>query len=163
MNRIAPTTLLMLLALPTCLSAALLGSETSAARRDANRFILEKLQRQDGEGWNRSGQFFLWRYAFSSDGCELTVERQALQGGELVRQRVPVRDVVPAWAGSASLQLYCQATGGCIELQVMGSGPTRESRLSETSLLAPQPDDLPKLHDAFVELNRLCDDAYRRE
>lgn len=139
------------------------GDHTSAERRDANRFILEKLKRQAGEGWQRSGQFFLWSYRFSKDGCELTINREAVQGGELVTQIVPIADVVPVWQGSASVGLFCQATTDCIELETKGGARDNRLLLGDTAILAPQPDDLPKLVDAFAELHRLCDDAYARQ
>lgn len=138
------------------------GDKTSIERRDANRFILEKLNRQAGEGWQRSGQFFLWSYTFSKDGCELTISRTAVQGGELVRQIVPIADVVPVWQGGPSVALYCQASTDCIQLDTKGSRRDDSLQIGDTSLLAPQPDDLPKLADAFGELHRLCDDAYGR-
>jgi hypothetical protein len=138
------------------------SDKTSTERRDANRFILEKLNRQAGEGWQRSGQFFLWSYGFSKDGCELTISRTAVQGGELVRQIVPIADVVPVWQGGPSVALYCQSTSDCIELDTKGGSHDDSVQIGDTSVLAPQPDDLPKIADAFSELHRLCDDAYGR-
>jgi len=139
------------------------SDKTSAERRNANRFILEKLKRETGEGWQRSGQFFLWSYRFSKDGCELTIIREAVQGGDLVQQIVPIADVVPVWQGSPSVGLYCQSTTDCIELDSKSaSSPNSSLRIGDTSVLAPVPDDLPKLADAFAELHRLCDDAYGR-
>ncbi|MDB5972377.1 MAG: hypothetical protein JWQ90_4827 [Hydrocarboniphaga sp.] len=138
------------------------SDKTSTERRDANRFILEKLNRQAGDGWQRSGQFFLWSYRFSKDGCELTISREAVDGGELVRQIVPIADVVPVWQGGPSVGLYCQATTDCIELETKGGDHDDSKQIGDTAVLAPQPDDLPKLADAFGELHRLCDDAYGR-
>lgn len=135
---------------------------TSDARRDANRFVLEKLNRERGEGWNRSGQFFLWHYAFSRNGCDLTIRREAVEGGQIVVQDVPMADVVPVWMGTGSLGLYCQSQLDCIDLRISNRlEAEQEGQLSETPLLVPEPDDLPKLKDAFDELHRLCDDAYR--
>jgi hypothetical protein len=133
----------------------------SEARRDANRFVLEKLNRQSGEGWSRSGRYFLWSYRFSRNGCDLEIRREAIEGGQVVKQEVPLADVIPLWMGNGSLGLYCQSRLNCIDMQVTNPGDVvSSSNLSETPVLAPEPDDLPKLKDAFDELHRLCDDAY---
>ncbi len=156
------TALALLLSLPAVYGFGFKTDETSEARRDANRFILEKLNRQSGEGWSRSGRFFLWSYRFSREGCELTMRREALEGGQTVTQTVPMSDVIPLWMGTGSLGLYCQSRLGCIDMRVAGgaNADLGSGRLSETPVLAPEPDDLPKLKDAFDELHRLCDDAY---
>lgn len=136
---------------------------TSEARRDANRYILEKLNRQTGEGWQRSGQYFLWRYQFSKDGCELRISRESVIGSDLLMQTVPIADVVPVWQGGPSVELYCQSSNDCIELETRSIARDSQSqRVGDTSLLVPQPDDLPKLTDALAELHRLCDDPYAR-
>lgn len=140
------------------------GKATSAERRNAGRLILEKLNRESGEGWQRAGQFFLWTYRFSANGCELSIRREDVEGGrEVVKQTVPMADVVPVWQGSGAVTLYCQSTTDCIELSTKGEQPEDTRTLGQTSLVVPVADDLPKLHDAFSELHRLCDDAYRGE
>lgn len=151
---------LLLLMLPAVCWAFGNRDDTSDARRDANRFILEKLNRQKGESWNRSGQYFLWSYRFSRNGCELTMRREGVEGGRIVTQQLPIADIVPLWTGGASLGLYCQSRLDCIDIDITDQGPADSAKLSETSVLVPEPDDLPKLKDAFGELHRLCDDAY---
>lgn len=158
-NRLLMLLMMVAVALPASAAAG-----TSKERRDANRFILEKLNRENGEGWQRAGQFFLWSYRFSSDGCTFDIKREAVEGGGIVAQKLPLADIVPVWQGSGSLALYCQSTTDCIEMTTSGAQqPVETKALGQTTLLAPVPDDLPKLNDAFVELHRLCDDAYRSE
>lgn len=152
------TALLVLLTEP-----AASADKAGTARRDANRFVLEKLNRRDGEGWDRSGQYFLWSYRFSNNGCELQVRREELYGARIVEQRIPMAETLPYWPGHGELQLVCQNNSACVDLAV--DDPARrareESRSGGASILAMQASDLPKLQDAFLELHRLCDDPYR--
>ncbi len=154
--------LIILLALSLWLPPAFSAGRdaTSDARRDANRFIVEKLQRRDGEAWQRNGQYFLWSYSFSRDGCELRVRREDLRGGRVFEQSLPMADLSANWSGESALQLYCDEIGDCIDYRIDDQGERSEGRSSETSLQPPRGEDLPKLRDAFVELHRLCDDAY---
>jgi hypothetical protein len=137
------------------------GSGNTEARRDAVRFILEKLQVQRGETWERVGKEFLWTYRFDHQGCELTVIREAAYGDRFT-QVIPIGDTTPLWRHDASLTFYCQDTRDCIVRKVESpSIDADEKKVGEAKLLVMNPNDLPKLSDAFAELHRLCDDAYR--
>lgn len=139
------------------------GSGNTQARQDAVRFILEKLRVQRGETWDRIGKEFLWTYRFDRQGCELTVIREAAYGDRFTVV-IPVGDAAPLWRRDASLSFYCQDTADCIRRKVESTAAgvdNDEKRVGEAKLLVMNPNDLPKLADAFNELHRLCDDAYR--
>jgi hypothetical protein len=152
------------LAVPLMLALAGWGGGGAQRRHDADDFILDKLRQQRGETWQRVGHEFLWDYGFDRKGCELTVQRLAPYGSRFV-QIIPVGDTVPTWRHDEALSFLCRDTRDCIverTQNVGGSGPaTEERRVGQARVLVPDPNDLPKLADAFTELNRLCDDAYR--
>ena len=130
-------------------------------RRTAANFIVEKLRLRQGETWERLGSHFLWSYDFDQQGCTLNVLREDVQGGNRLRQRVPIAATVPIWRGSAKLELQCSLGEPCISYRQLVERELFEGSLRKTELPVPEPSDLPKLLDAFVELNRLCDDRYR--
>lgn len=137
------------------------SSGSTQARRDAVRFILEKLRVQRGETWDRVGKEFLWTYRFDNKGCELTVIREANYGDQFT-QVIPIGDATPLWRHDANLTFYCQDTPDCITRRLQSPHVDGdEKKVGEARLLVMNPNDLPKLADAFNELHRLCDDAYR--
>lgn len=131
------------------------------ARRDAGRFILEKLERRAGDTWERSGQHFIWDFRFSPNGCELTVERSARDRQAVFVQRLPMADLAPQALGDGALRFACSRGDDCITFQDLDGTRLRRGGRGSTMLPVMQPDDQPKLLDAFLELHRLCDDAYR--
>mgnify|MGYP001575624347 CR=1 FL=1 len=131
------------------------------ARREAAQFILEKLRREQGPGWERAGQYFYWSYAISRDGCELDITRRDGFGSRYA-ETIPLAQTVPVWLGQGTLRLACRYDAQCIDFRQSGPDIQRDGQIGDTRILAPDPNDLPKLLDAFNELHRLCDDPYRR-
>ncbi len=144
------------------LCCAWTANRAGDSRSDAMRFILEKLNVRAGDSWDRSGRFFLWHFAFSPDGCALTVERSATNEEAVYTQTVPLADVNVQWDGRSSLRFSCLRGDACIRYEDLRDRKLRRGDRTQGELLVMQPDDLPKLFDAFGELHRLCDDPYQR-
>lgn len=146
--------------LAACATSLVQPGDTDA-KRDVIRFIERQLTREDGEGWERSGQYFAWQHQFSRDGCTLHVTRRDLHSIRILRESIPMDRVRPGWGGQSSLLFACAYDRACIDYQHSGANLRDEGTRRQTRLLVPDPHDLPKLQDAFTELQRLCDDPYR--
>ena len=151
----------LLLPLLLALCGFLPWGQDTPERRAATRYILEKLERQSGPGWERAGQYFNWNYGFDRSGCELRVERREVYGQQFYREDIPIATVAPTLLGDSHLRLVCLYDAQCIGFAQRGPEVNREGALGDTRLMVPDPNDLPKLLDAFNELHRLCDDPYR--
>ncbi|WP_029890201.1 hypothetical protein [Polycyclovorans algicola] len=143
-----------------CASPVMVQGDTQA-KREVIVFIDRLLSREQGEGWERTGQYFAWSFNFSGDGCTLHATRRELTGSRVLRQAIPLDRTRPGWDGSTSLIFACDQGPACIDTLHQGVGLRDEFGADDTQLFAPDPHDLPKLADAFTELKRLCDDPYR--
>lgn len=139
------------------LSAFLRGDDE---RRHAGEFVLEKLRQQQGVIWQRLGQHFFWSFDIEQH-CTLLVLREDREGGHRLRQRIPLGAVMTRWENEDQLTLRCAHGDTCIDYRQLADGKVHEGQLRYSKLPVAHPDDLPKLRDALLELNRLCDDRYR--
>lgn len=147
--------LLMLLALPLLCGW---GGGT-AARRDVQTFILETLRKQEGETWERLGQFMLWTYDFDRSGCLLTVQREA-ELGDLFQQRIPLAVVTATRMQNSEIFFACREGAACIDYNIKNRSQADETRVARTRVLVMDPQDLTPLLNAFAELQQLCRDPY---
>lgn len=148
--------------LPVLLCPGLLwawGDDSTPARKAARTFILETLRKQEGDTWERIGQFLQWDYRFDKAGCELTVTRDA-EVGDHLQQIVPVADATPTGTQGSEIVFACRADKPCIRYRIANHEVLDEQQVSRTRLLVMDPDDLNPLMNAFAELNRLCRDPY---
>lgn len=135
-------------------------------KQEAVKFVLSKLQREDGDTWERVGRYFSWSYRFDRSGCNLEITRREMfserpQDGRSYQETLPLADLRPRWSGDATLLLACAENDGCIDYRLSGTvDEKQEGRLRATRLMVPESRDLPKLQTAFDELHRLCDDPY---
>ena len=144
-------------------SAVLWGGHSENEQRvNAARFVLEKLREEQGDGWDRTGRWFVWSYKFSRNACELEVQRENSQTADYFRQRIPMARVSVAWNGKAHLQFACDYGDACIEIADSQRDSRETAYLNRTQVLVMRPHDLPRLMDAFEELHYLCDEAYSR-
>jgi hypothetical protein len=148
-----------LLLLPLPLVAA---DSSTAERRAADTFILEKLRKQEGETWERVGQYLQWTYAFDRAGCELAVTRDADAGNRFL-QRLPLDEAEPVDTQGSEIVWACRAGRSCIRYEIASRGPTELRQVSRSRLLVMDPADLQPLLNAFVALGRLCRDPYGLE
>lgn len=131
-------------------------------RRHAGEFVLEKLRQQQGEIWQRLGRHFFWSFDIEQH-CTLLVLREDREGGHRLNQRIPLASVITRWESEDQLTLRCSGQTACIDYRQLADGKVHEGRLRYSKLPVAHPDDLPKLRDALLELNRLCDDRYRSD
>ena len=135
-------------------------------KQDAVRFILSKLQNEQGDTWERVGQYFRWNYRFDRSGCELEITRRDLYTADPAenlryQEVLPLTRLRPQPSSDASLLLVCTSGKACVDYRLLGkSAASGEGRLRGTRLMVPESSDLPKLQTAFDELHRLCDDPY---
>ena len=146
----------LLLALP--LLCAWVGGDTEA-RRDAKTFILETLRKQEGDAWERTGQYMIWTYGFDRAGCELTVQREA-EFGDLFQQRIPMAKATAVGTQNSEIVFDCRAGLPCVDYQIKNTQVTDEQRVARTRLLVMDHEDLTPLMNAFAELHQLCRDPY---
>ena len=149
--------LLLILALP--LLCAWGGGGATKARRDAQTFILETLRKQEGDAWERTGQFMIWTYSFDRAGCELTVQREA-ELGDLFQQRIPLAKATVVGTQNSEIVLDCRAAEPCVEYNIKNINVTDEQRVARTRVLVMDSGDLTPLMNAFAELHQLCRDPY---
>lgn len=152
--------------LSRCLLTGLLWLPLMAAadgstpeRRAAGTFILEKLRKQQGEGWERVGQYLQWTYAFDRAGCELAVTRDA-DAGERFLQRLPLAEVQPVGVQGSEIVLACAVDRPCIRYEIASRGPTELRQVSRSRVLVMDTADVQPLLNAFVSLGRMCRDPY---
>lgn len=160
MRRLFPLLLCLFIALPAAgldPSWNLFGSKE---RRDATRFILEKLRRQSGDNWERVNRFFYWTYDFDKSGCELFISRREGGGLHVYDLEIPIAEVSPINLRDGQLRLLCRERSDCVHYRHSGPGVDDEGELGEARILPPEHFDLPKLTHAFEELSRLCDNPY---
>lgn len=131
----------------------------SSARHDAQQFILETLRKQEGEGWDRVGQYMIWTYDFDRTGCLLTVEREA-ELGDLFQQRIPLARATVVGSQNSELVFDCREAANCINYNIKSTRVTDEQRVARTRLLVMDTQDLTPLMNAFAELHQLCRDPY---
>lgn len=153
--------LLGLVALAGCAAAPWSPPGDTQAKREVIAFIERKLAQPRGEGWERSGQYQATSLSFSRDGCTLHLRRQDLYSTRVWRESLPLDRTRPGWGGQSALLFQCVGNAACIDYWDRSAERQDEGQRRETRLLVPDPNDLPKLQDAFTELNRLCDDPYR--
>lgn len=146
----------LLLALP--LLCGWLGGGTEA-RRDAKTFILETLRKQEGDAWERTGQFMIWTYQFDRAGCALTVEREA-EFGDIFQQRIPMASATAVGTQNSEIVFDCRAGEPCVDYLIKNLDVTDEQRVARTRLLVMDSADLTPLMNAFAELHQLCRDPY---
>lgn len=147
---------LLLLLVPTL--CAWSGGSTPA-RRDAGRFILETLRKQEGAGWERVGQYMVWTYGFDQARCLLTIEREA-ELGDLFQQRIPLAAATPVGSQNSELVFDCRDGAACIDYNIKSRIGTDEQRVARTRVLVMDAEDLTPLMNAFAELHQLCRDPY---
>lgn len=151
---------LSLLALCACAGPVVVRGDTEA-KREVISYVNRLLNREHGEGWDRTGQYFAWSFDFTRDGCTLHMTRRELTGSRVLRQAIPIDRIRPGWAGGSSVLMACDHGSACIDTVHQGVGLRDEFMAMQTQLFTPDPNDLPKLADALTELKRLCDDPYR--
>lgn len=147
---------LLVLALPWLM--AFTRADTPA-RRDVQTFILETLQKQEGEAWERTGQFMLWSYRFDRSGCELTVQREA-DLGDLFQQRIPMATATAVATQGSEIVFDCRNGQPCIDYNIKNPRLTDTQRVARTRVLVMDQQDLTPLMNAFAELHQLCRDPY---
>lgn len=151
---------LHLLAWPLlCIWGMAMAGEGSAARRDAQSFILETLRKQEGEAWERTGQFMIWTYSFDRTGCALTVQREA-QLGDLFQQRIPLATATAVGTQNSEIVFDCRSGEPCIDYNIKNRDVADEQRVARTRVLVMDHQDLTPLMNAFAELHQLCRDPY---
>ncbi len=148
--------LLLLLTLPLLCAWGTAGTD---ARRDAQAFILETLRKQEGEAWERVGQYLIWTYGFDRSGCLLTVEREA-ELGDLFQQRIPMADATVVGTQNSEIVFDCREGRGCVDYNIKNREQIDEQRVARTRLLVMDDRDLTPLMNAFAELHQLCRDPY---
>ena len=142
-----------------CSNALVLGGGGTVARHDAQTFILETLRKQEGETWERLGQFMLWSYGFDRSGCLLTVQREA-ELGDLFQQRIPLAATDGMSMQGSEIVFACRDGVACIDYSVKNRNQTDEQRVARTRLLVMDAHDINPLLNAFAELHQLCRDPY---
>ena len=157
-----PRLKLLILALVVLPLLSAWGERSTGARRDARTFILETLRKQEGDTWERVGQFLLWNYDFDRAGCELTVTRTAGLGDEF-RQIIPLAEAQPVGGNASQLFFQCRYNKPCIGYVVANPDRHDESGRARSSLLVMDRDDVRSLQNAFAELHQLCRDPYAKE
>lgn len=150
--------LLPALLFAACSNALVLGGGT-AARRDAQTFILETLRKQEGESWERVGQFMLWTYDFDRSGCLLTVQREA-ELGDLFQQRIPLATAEAVGVQNSEIVFACREDAACIDYNIKNRNQADEQQVARTRLLVMDAQDIDPLMNAFTELQQLCHDPY---
>ncbi len=149
--------LLLALALPAMSACA--GPRTTEARRDVQAFILETLRKQEGEAWQRVGQYLLWSYRFDTAGCELEVGRES-DLGDLFTQRIPMASATVVATQNSELVFDCRQATPCVDYRIKNPQNIDEQRVARTRLLVMDDADLTPLMNAFAELHQLCRDPY---
>lgn len=142
-----------------CVSACALAGGGTGARRDAETFILETLRKQEGEAWERTGQFMIWTYGFDRARCLLTVQREA-ELGDLFQQRIPLATASAVGTQNSEIVFDCRDAADCIEYNIKNRDRSDEQRVARTRVLVPDGNDLTPLMNAFSELHQLCRDPY---
>jgi len=135
------------------------GHGGTSARRDAETFILETLRKQEGDGWDRVGQYMIWNYDFDRARCLLTVERDA-DLGNLFQQRIPLATASAVGTQGSEIVFDCRDSAPCIEYNIRNRQQTDTQRVARTRLLVMDSQDLTPLMNAFAELHQLCRDPY---
>lgn len=146
----------LLLALPLLCAWTVGGTE---ARRDARTFILETLRKQEGDAWERTGQYMIWTYGFDRAGCDLTVQREA-EFGDLFQQRIPLAKAIAVGTQNSEIVFDCRNGTPCVDYNIKNLQLTDEQRVARTRLLVMDSEDLTPLMNAFAELHQLCRDPY---
>lgn len=147
----------VLLSLTVLLSGFWSGDRERAA---AGKFILEKLHQPRDHQWHRLGGHFFWSYDIEQE-CRLRVLREDKEGGNRLVQQIPVGDTWAEYDGQDQLQIQCRTQTACIDYRQLAGTDVREGQLRRSELPLPRRADGNKLQDAWMELNRLCDDRYR--
>ena len=147
---------LLLLCLPWLCA---LGGGGTPERRDVETFILETLRQQEGDTWERVGQFMTWRYGFDRARCLLSVERDA-ELGHYFQQRIPLAEAAPVGVQNSEIVFDCREGKPCIDYNVKTSALVDEKRVARTRLLVMDSSDVTPLINAFAELHQLCRDPY---
>lgn len=129
-------------------------------REQAGNFMLEKLRQTRDHAWHRLGAHFFWSYDIEQ-GCRLRVLREDKEGGHRLVQQIPVGDTWAQYDGRDQLLIQCRTANACISYRQLADSTVREGELRRSELPLPRRSDGPKLQDAWMELNRLCDDRYR--
>lgn len=142
-----------------CVSACALAGGGTSSRRDAETFILETLRKQEGEAWERTGQFMIWTYGFDRARCLLTVQREA-ELGDLFQQRIPLATASAVGTQNSEIVFDCRDGAACIDYNIKNRDQTDEQRVARTRVLVPDHQDLTPLMNAFAELHQLCRDPY---
>lgn len=142
-----------------CVSACAVAGGGTGARRDAETFILETLRKQEGEAWERTGQFMIWTYHFDRARCLLTVQREA-ELGDLFQQRIPLASASAVGTQNSEIVFDCRDSANCIEYNIKNRDNADEQRVARTRVLVPDGNDLTPLMNAFAELHQLCRDPY---
>ena len=148
--------------LPLLLAAPLLVAWSrgdTPARRDVQTFILETLKKQEGEAWERVGQFMIWEYGFDRSGCLLTIQREA-DLGDLFQQRIPLATASAVGTQNSEIVFDCRDGASCIDYNIKNARESDEQRVARTRLLVMDAEDLTPLMNAFAELHQLCRDPY---
>jgi hypothetical protein len=141
---------------------ALAASAASAhsARQDAADFILEKLQRKNGDRWEYAGKLFDWRFAFTDNQCTLTVDRTDPQTLVSAHMEFPLAQAVPQDADGAAVNFRCDGTQpNCLSVTSSATGP-QGRKLDGLRLPIMQSSDAQPLLHALTELHRLCAAPY---
>ena len=154
--RVPRSSLLFLMLLAMLGSAA---AEANAARRDAGRFILETLGKQQGDTWERVGRFMFWTYSFDRSGCLLSVQREA-DFGDLFQQRIPLANATVVGAQNSEIVFDCRDGEACIDYNSKSRRGADERSVARARLLVMDTRDINPLMNAFAELHQLCRDPY---
>ncbi|MES2883495.1 MAG: hypothetical protein V4709_01720 [Pseudomonadota bacterium] len=142
-----------------CVSACAAAGGGTPSRRDAETFILETLRKQEGEAWERTGQFMIWTYGFDRARCLLTVQREA-ELGDLFQQRIPLATASAVGTQNSEIVFDCRNGAACIEYNLKSTQRADEQRVARTRVLVMDHQDLAPLMNAFAELHQLCRDPY---
>jgi len=141
-------------------SLATAAASTHSARQDAAEFILEKLQRQDGDRWEYAGKLFDWRFAFIDHQCTLTVDRTDPQTLVSAHLEFPLAQAVPLDADGAAVDFRCdERQPNCLSVTSSATGP-QGRKVDALRLPIMQSSDAQPLLHAFAELHRLCAAPY---
>ena len=145
--------------LPLLLLLCAWSSGGTPARRDVETFILETLRKQEGDTWERTGQFMIWTYDFDRARCLLTIEREA-ELGDLFQQRIPLATASAVGTQNSEIVFDCRENTPCIDYNIKNRKQIDEQRVARTRLLVMDSQDLTPLMNAFAELHQLCRDPY---
>ncbi len=135
------------------------GGGGTSARRDAETFILETLKKQEGETWERVGQYMIWSYDFDRARCLLTIGREA-ELGDLFLQRIPLATAMAVGTQNSEIVFDCREGTACIDYSIKNRRRNEEQRVARSRVLVMDDQDLTPLMNAFTELHQLCRDPY---